>query len=228
MPTLVFGDLHGDFSQILAHGLYASDIILLGDLEPPQDLRYILGSMADKTWYILGNHDVYKAEYIQRLDSMRERCLHRNVVIIGGLRVAGINGVFNKEILDISEFDRFEEVRDLHPSILTRTDWSHKNQSGNDHLAEIFMEDLEYLANMKADVLVLHEAPESHPNGFHILGDLARCMGARLIIHGHHHERYERYIEGGVKVLGLGLPGQINSRTQLDEGLEWMEDVFPC
>ncbi|WP_158269852.1 metallophosphoesterase [Desulfonatronum sp. SC1] len=227
MRTLLVADPHGDYSQILAHGPRAKRIIIAGDLEPPDDLRTILGPLADKTWYILGNHDAEKPEQLARLESMSERCLHRKVVRIGDLRVAGLNGVFNGKILNASGVDRIEDMEDLSVCIPTREAWLQKRRLGMEHVTAIFKEDLEAMAEMEADVLILHEAPECHPNGFQMLGDLARYMGVRLVLHGHHHEHYEGWIEGGIKVLGLGTPGGIDPATYLDEGLEWLEDVYP-
>lgn len=227
MRTLIFGDPHGDYRRILAHGPQADRIILLGDLEPPDDLRTVLGPLADKTWYILGNHDAEKPEQLARLESMQDRCLHRKVVQIGDLRVAGLNGVFNGKILAASGVERIEDMEDLSVCIPTREAWLQKRRLGMEHVTAIFKEDLEAMAEMEADVLILHEAPECHPNGFRMLGDLARYMGVRLVIHGHHHERYEEWIEGGIKVLGLGTPSVIDPATHLDAGMEWLEDVYP-
>jgi len=53
--------------------------------------------------------------------------------------------------------------------------------------AAIWPEDIETLASQKADILVTHEAPSSHPSGSAVIDELARAMGARLIVHGHHH-----------------------------------------
>ena len=227
MRTLIFGDPHGDYRQILAHGPQADGIILQGDLEPPGDLRTILGPLADKTWFILGNHDAEKPEQLARLESMREQCLHRKVVQFGDLRVAGLSGVFNGKILSASAVDRIEDMEDLDVCIPTREAWLRKGRLGMEHMTSIFMEDLEYMSTLKADVLILHEAPECHPRGFQMLGDLARYMGVRLVVHGHHHERYEGWIDGGIKVLGLGTPGVIDPATHLDAGMEWLEDVYP-
>ena len=51
----------------------------------------------------------------------------------------------------------------------------------------IWPEDYDYLASQRADILVTHEAPRSHPAGNAALDALARAMGASLIVHGHHH-----------------------------------------
>lgn len=55
------------------------------------------------------------------------------------------------------------------------------------------------------DILLTHEAPGCHPHGFSVLDEYAFEAGAKLIIHGHHHEDYSGRIKGGIRVLGLGL-----------------------
>lgn len=60
------------------------------------------------------------------------------------------------------------------------------------------------MAKMRADVLVCHEAPTSHPHGFGGMDDLAKAMGVRLIVHGHHHHGYIGASRDGIEVRGLG------------------------
>ena len=67
----------------------------------------------------------------------------------------------------------------------------------------IWPEDYDYLAGQKADILVTHEAPSSHPAGVAALDALARAMGARLIVHGHHHVNYLATAEDGLQALGV-------------------------
>ncbi|MHC1710568.1 MAG: hypothetical protein AB9872_00190 [Solidesulfovibrio sp.] len=75
------------------------------------------------------------------------------------------------------------------------------------HWSSIFPEDFELIRGLApVNILVCHEAPESHKYGFQIIGDLARQVGALLVVHGHHHTGSgEAKIEGGIQVIGLGL-----------------------
>lgn len=74
------------------------------------------------------------------------------------------------------------------------------------HWSTIFPEDIEALQGQRADILVTHEAPESHPYGFAVIGDLARSMGVEHLIHGHHHEEnYTAQIKGGISVWGVNV-----------------------
>jgi predicted phosphodiesterase len=69
--------------------------------------------------------------------------------------------------------------------------------------AAIWPEDVEALGNLKADVLVTHEAPSSHPAGSVVIDSLARRMGARTIVHGHHHVVSHARAADGLRVLGV-------------------------
>jgi hypothetical protein len=67
----------------------------------------------------------------------------------------------------------------------------------------IWPEDYDRLASQRADVLVTHEAPSSHPAGSAALDALARAMGTRLIIHGHHHVNYRAVAPDGLRAMGV-------------------------
>jgi hypothetical protein len=73
------------------------------------------------------------------------------------------------------------------------------------HRDTIFPEDFDRLAAIGCDILVTHEAPSSHPHGFAAIDALAAACGARLIVHGHHHQSYAAELGNGIKVRGLGL-----------------------
>ena len=63
---------------------------------------------------------------------------------------------------------------------------------------------------MRADVLITHEAPGYHRNGFEILDTLAQSMGAKVAVHGHHHDRLDssgRWSRQGFRSFGVGLRG---------------------
>ena len=56
----------------------------------------------------------------------------------------------------------------------------------------IFPEDVEKLRRFRADILVTHEAPSAHRHGFIGIDEAAKTCWVKLVIHGHHHEGYER------------------------------------
>ena len=41
--------------------------------------------------------------------------------------------------------------------------------------------------------------------GFGVIDDLASACGARLIVHGHHHQSYDAVLPNGVRVRGLAI-----------------------
>lgn len=47
------------------------------------------------------------------------------------------------------------------------------------------------------DILVTHEAPSCHPQGFKAIDDLARAMRVQKAYHGHHHDRIDYSREWG-------------------------------
>jgi hypothetical protein len=63
---------------------------------------------------------------------------------------------------------------------------------------------------MRCDIFITHEAPGYHPNGFELLDTLAQAMGAKAVVHGHHHDRIDssdRWLAQGFKSHGVGLRG---------------------
>ncbi len=63
---------------------------------------------------------------------------------------------------------------------------------------------------MRADILITHEAPGYHPNGFEILDTLAQALGVKVSVHGHHHDNIDSsalWERQGFKSFGVGLQG---------------------
>jgi hypothetical protein len=78
------------------------------------------------------------------------------------------------------------------------------------HWSSIYPQEVEYLRGLRCDVLVLHEAPGYHRHGFELLDELAREMGAKLVVHGHHHDALDsswRWEQQGFRSFGVGLRG---------------------
>jgi hypothetical protein len=98
---------------------------------------------------------------------------------------------------------------------LMRTD-----RSTPSRLAEvpgIYPDELDRLADLRADVIVTHEAPGYHSHGFRILDTLAQSMGARALIHGHHHDRLDSSAEWESRAfasIGVGLCGISSVRLE--------------
>lgn len=80
-------------------------------------------------------------------------------------------------------------------------------------------QDFNKLAALEADILVSYEAPSSHRYGHAEVDDLAEVLGAKVIVHGHHHQDYRAQLPNGVKVVGLAKASVLlTSFAELIEG----------
>lgn len=225
-PVLFAGDPHGNFRPIVTAALKDKPkaVVLLGDhdLEVPLDQEMKLVVQAGiEVWWIRGNHDADREGWHDFLfqSALADFDLNGRVVDIGGLRVAGLGGVFDPKVWHPSLNDGQPTYRSPE-SLAEALTWRQSTSPGPvrngiplRHRSAIFWSDYEALWDQRADILVTHEAPESHRHGFRALGELAEAMGVSAIIHGHHHEANEGRTEGGVRVIGVdreavvGWPG---------------------
>lgn len=217
------GDAHGRF-QPLIQGVKnhrPEHLIFLGDLECSKPLASIVQPILGKTnvWYIPGNHDVDRQEFWDNLTGgILSPCnLHGRVVMIQGLRIAGLGGVFDKDVwlppaepLATSYTDHMTKLEDRlagkpgphNDAILASQTLKHR--------ATIFPDDYFDLASQSADILVTHEAPSCHPRGMVAIDELAQAMGVKHVFHGHHHDAldYSTHRDRlGFNVHGVGLCG---------------------
>lgn len=225
------GDPHGRFDHIVYAGEREPTVplILLGDMDPQRALREELETVRQQTWFIHGNHDADRDVVWNRVwgSPMAERNLHGKVVALpDGTRVAGLGGVFREAVW----YPTSSAARGGQPAYRTRAEHARATprqdrwQGGvhRRHWATIYPEDIDELADQRADVLVTHEAPGYHPNGFEIIDTLAQAMGVKLVVHGHHHDRLDssgRWASQGFASHGVGLRGitAING-----SGIAWM------
>lgn len=222
MSILFIGDIHQHWHHIEA-GLgalptKASSAVLLGDIQcdrPLDDLAAPLLRRGIAVFWIHGNHDNDGGPEMwanltapDRNPRTSEGALHGRVLTIGGLRIAGLGGTFRPRVWSPPRtprlFGRDElpaDMEALGPAYgpTQRAALSHSLRS-----AAIWPEDVEALAVQKADILVTHEAPSSHPAGNAALDELARAMGARMIVHGHHHVASDSRATDGLRVLSVG------------------------
>lgn len=205
---LVFaGDTHG----CLAHLAQVPDgctVIHVGDFELTDTLeRELPAGLEERFWWIPGNHDCDREHYFGHLfgSALAERSLHGRVVSFGNVRVAGLGGVFKGKIWRPPDTPRTPSSQDY----LRRLPRQNKWRDGLPLKVRdaIWHSEWEALSKTQADILVTHEAPESHRHGFRALGDLARAMGVHTVVHGHHHEDYTAEIDGEIRVIGVGLRG---------------------
>lgn len=207
------GDPHGRFEQILmaAQREANAPVILLGDIQPNRPLEQELAAVWDRLWWIHGNHDTDEEPCAARLWSKAalHNSLHARVVELdGGVKVAGLGGVFRSRVWNPREAPRYAN-RARHVMATPRhLRW--RDGTPLKHWSTIYLDEYEMLARQKCDVLVLHEAPSYHPFGVPLLDELARRMGARVVVHGHHHDRIDsskNWRDQGFASFGVELRG---------------------
>jgi predicted phosphodiesterase len=220
--TIVFiGDVHQHWHFIDA-GLAAlptapKAAILLGDIQCDRPLDELAAPLLDRgvaVHWIHGNHDNDGGPEMwanladpDRNPVTAPGALHGRVVKIGGIRIAGLGGTFRPRIWSPPETPRLrhrhqltEDLHSLGPAYGPR---QREALAHSLTTAAIWPEDIETLASQKADILVTHEAPSSHPAGSAVFDDLARAMGARMIVHGHHHVASRAHAHDGLTVLSV-------------------------
>lgn len=211
------GDVHGHFDHVLE--IVTRDrpdgVVFLGDVQAQRPLEVELASILSLTeiWFIHGNHDTdTDADYDHLFGSkLAHRNLHGRVVEIAGVRVAGLGGVFRGRIWCPPQDHLFESQADF----LQRCGKGNRWRGGLmlKHRSSIFPSDCAGLARQRADILVTHEAPSAHANGFGAIDELARSMEVGLAIHGHHHVFHDyraQRDELGFNAIGVGFCGVVD------------------
>lgn len=189
---LIAGDPHGQFQHLIDAVLDQQPVavIILGDLELRRPLEVELAPIIDRAevWFIHGNHDTDTEAHYDNLfgSALAHRNLHGRVVEIDGLRIAGLGGVFRKQVWMPPAPPLYESEAEY----LARCGKGNWWRGGlpRKHRSTIFPEAMEMLRGQRADVLASHEAPSAHPHGFAAIDCLARSMGAHICFHGHHHD----------------------------------------
>ncbi len=220
---LFCGDPHSRFRHIIeaTERMQPMAVVLLGDMEPLRPLHIELESISKKTeiWLIHGNHDTdwsneQKRECIHFdhiwLSTLSDRNIHGRVIELpNGTRLAGLGGVFRTSVWDPRLPLPAFRSRAEHAKSTPRQDrWNGSVHAR--HWSTIYPDELNKLADQRADILVTHEAPGYHNYGFEILDDLARSLGAKVTVHGHQHDSLDssdRWQQQGFKSFGVGLRG---------------------
>jgi len=222
MSLIFIGDIHQNWHHVEA-GLATLPVaphaaVLLGDIEcmlPLDDMAAPLLERGVEVYWIHGNHEHDAGPEMWANLAAPERnpltaagALHTRVVEIAGVRVAGLGGAFLPHVWSGDTPPRLHRRDQLAADLtVTRPDLDSSRAAAVAHFmttTAIWPEDVDALAKQRADVLVTHDAPSSHPAGFSALDDLARAMGARTIVHGHHHITSHAQAEDGLRVLSVG------------------------
>ena len=164
--------------------------VLLGDIECTRPLDQLAAPLLERSiavHWIFGNHDndggpEMWANLVEPARNPRTSpgALHGRVTEIAGLRIAGLGGTFRPRVWDPPAQPRVHRRTDLADDLASLgTAWRDDHLKAMAHSlgsAAIWPEDYAALARQRADILVTHEAPASHPAGNAALDALARAM----------------------------------------------------
>lgn len=212
---LFYGDPHGEWEPLISTVIEQRPhaVVILGDCGLEEPLRQKLASvwaLVPQWRWIIGNHDVDSvAEYEFLVENYPEGDLGGTCAQLDGRSVAGLGGIYSSRVW----YPKLGGGQDQPPKFLTRHDMIRQTARADrfkgglprSSRATIFPEDHEALGKIHAEILVTHEAPSADPHGFAAIDELAHDMGARLIVHGHHHRNYEGKTADGIPVRGLGM-----------------------
>lgn len=218
-PVLYCGDPHGSFNHIIeaAAQTGASAVLLLGDMEPTRPLHEELEPILDLVWWIPGNHDADSDDLWNRVwgSDLADRNVNGRVVTLrDGTRLAGLGGVFRESVWHPSpgaargDVPAFLSRKEHTTSTPLRDRW--RGGHPRRHLGTVYADEMNWLSELRADVLITHEAPGYHPHGFELLDTLAQSMHVRALVHGHHHDRLDSsavWKSQGFASIGVGLRG---------------------
>lgn len=208
------GDTHGNFDHIIqaVREHRPAAVVFLGDLQPQRPLDQELQPILDLTeiWWIHGNHDTDSdADYDHLFGSaLADRNLHGRVVEVAGVRIAGLGGVFRGQVWMPPGKIQHHTADDYTAQCGKGNRW--RGGLPRKHRSSIFPADYARLVGERAEILVTHEAPSSHPHGFDAIDELARSIGATSLFHGHHHDRldYSAHRDRlGFEAFGVGFCG---------------------
>ena len=243
---LMLGDVHGKFRHVtdLVKKHKPAAVIFLGDIEPQQPFELEIKDILTLTevYFIHGNHDTdnennYRNLYLSGLSN---RNIHGRVVEIDGLKVAGLGGVFRKywyPVFDINDEPQVKNYNGMLDYIVQKDYMREKAVNRHTevpvgqamtHMSTIFYDEWLNLAEQKADILVTHEAPSCHPNGFYGIDALARFMEVDLTFHGHQHDRLDysnQFDKLGFKAHGVGFRGATDQDGNLILNGEYDDDI---
>jgi len=208
MTELLFcGDPHGNFNNIImsVFKYKPKAIFLLGDYSLNEYLNQSLSSIIGETQihWIHGNHDVESSSDYKYLfkSALYKYNLNLSVVDINGIKVAGLGGIFLGEVWNPKENNQL--------IYKNRRDWEHKNKRKL-YLYQknsIWKHEVDKMKReIKADILITHEAPSSHKYGFKMIDEIAQSLGAKKIFHGHLHTYYS-INKNKIRMTGVNLGG---------------------
>jgi Icc-related predicted phosphoesterase len=218
---IIYGDPHGEWGPLLSacEEQRPEGVVIVGDCDLTMPLRRQLAPLFGAgipVFWIPGNHDAdTSARYDFLWSDHPDGNLHGRMESIGGLACAGLGGVFRGRVWypreEMSE-PKYASGEDFVRSLAHQERW--RRGLPLRQRDTIFPDDVSALMRVRADVLVTHEAPSSHENGFVGIDAAAAACGARLVVHGHHHRSTEGVLPGGTRVRGLAKAEVLRLRRE--------------
>lgn len=179
--------------------------MLLGDYDLDTPLENSLQEIIGLTdiWWIAGNHDFETPDKHHNLfhSALADKGLHLKVANVAGIRIAGLGGIFLGRVWYPPQAPKWANKQQY-----LDAQWAHIKHGDDMPLkfqSAIWHDEFQALGELKADILVTHEAPGSHKHGFQVIGELAVAMGVKHIFHGHLHENYAKVIKHNIQVFGV-------------------------
>lgn len=214
---LFAGDPHGNFNALIAavHKHRPEAVVMLGDYDLENPLEQYLADILEVTevWWIAGNHDFETPDKYHNLfhSALAGQSLHLQVQEIAGLRIAGLGGIFLGRVWYPPQPPKW--LNKAH--YLAQQPCCKKAEISLKYRSAIWHDEFENLKSLKADILVTHEAPNSHRHGFAVISELGAAMGVKHIFHGHLHENYSRFIKHNIQVIGVANRTVANLRGDI-------------
>jgi len=214
------GDVHGNLTALQRALQWEPSppeaILFLGDMDPPEPigpwLRQTVGEFIPFRW-IHGNHEVDTEQRSRdTFDALGiELNIDGKVVEIQGLRIAGLGGIFRKEIWMPPALPLFQRIEDYEAHLRgLGSKEPFVDAKLRTHRSSIFPNAYDALAEQSADVLLIHDAPSCHPHGNAAYDDLAQVLGVKWVAHGHHHDARDYSADTsrfGFQTIGVGKRG---------------------
>lgn len=180
---LFAGDPHGSYVHLYPFIQERENValVILGDLQLTTTTELDNLARHCDIWFIHGNHDSKTVAAFEAIwgSEWKERNIHGRVVNIQGKRIAGLGGVFRGHIWMPPHRPMFFDP--IHYCQYSPQERIWRGGVPLRHRTSIFPSDVEGLETQKADILITHEAPRPHPQGFAVINQLARKMGVKKI-----------------------------------------------
>ena len=165
---LFAGDPHGSYAHLYPFIQERENValVILGDLQLTTTTELDNLARHCDIWFIHGNHDSKTVAAFEAIwgSQWKERNIHGKVVNIQGTRIAGLGGVFRGHIWMPPHRPMFFDP--IHYCQYSPQEKIWRGGVPLRHRTSIFPSDVEGLEAQKADILITHEAPRPHPQGF--------------------------------------------------------------